>query len=287
MAVMIRIPKNLSTIFLFLVNKLRNAEHFFKKIKTVLNQELLEKHCLLCDESTANTMHFCSACIEDLPSIPYYCKTCALPITLSEQVDRQTLNIEPSIMCGECISRTPSFSETLCPFKYEFPIRQIIRQIKYENKRYWIKPLCHFLEGKITLAIKTRENFAYPDLLIPIPIHKSKLKTRGFNQAELIAKTISNLTKIPFDKSILIKIKNTANQSQLDKQERMKNLKGSLQVSSKAIHKFLLTGKHIVLIDDVMTTKATAEYASKLLLEAGAKKVDVWCIARTPKQKTV
>lgn len=276
---MIRIYKNLSTKFSNLVNN--------SKITTP-KKNIHDKHrpsafynrcCRLCDEPTQNHPFFCDECYFDLPRSQVKCIQCCLPLTLE-----QTQADSVSLVCGECLSLPPSFSKTLCPFQYEFPIKEIIRKIKYSKQRFWIKTLCWSLCQEYFRKSKYH-SFSNPDLLIPIPIHTSKRKMRGFNQAELIAKALSKNTGIPISTKILIKIQNTDTQAELNKSERMKNLKGSFRVSKKAASQNALTGKHVALIDDVMTTKATCELASKLLLEGGAKQVDVWCLARTAKNR--
>jgi ComF family protein len=182
----------------------------------------------------------------------------------------------PTLHCGECISTPPLFSKTVSPFIYEFPLKPIIHQIKYSQKRYWVKPLAKLMTNSIK---HTYCNDQLPDLLIPIPIHKQKKTERGFNQSALICRKLSKQLKLAESHHTLIKVKQTNAQANLSKAKRLQNLKGSFDVKNR--HE--IKGKHIAIIDDVMTTKATAELSSKLLIDAGAKRVDVWCIARTPK----
>ena len=273
---MIRIYKNLSTKFSNQVNKIKTTSPF-KSSPHERFSFFRNSPCQLCDEATNKHPFFCADCYFDLPIIQTKCSTCCLPINLEKQKTE-----EVNLICGECIARPPSFTRTLCPFKYEFPIKHIIRQIKYSKQQYWIKALSWaFIQECSEEFLKS--TFAMPDLLIPIPIHKSKRKIRTFNQAELIATAISRNTGIPFSSKILLKSTPTNTQAQLNKQERMKNLKDSFYISKKSLKRGHLIGKHIALIDDVMTTKATCELASKLLLDHGVKQVDVWCLARTPK----
>ena len=274
---MIRIYKNLSTKF----EKLVNSSKILNPKKTQLTNNhssfINQKSCQLCSETITNTPFFCNACYLDLPTSTAKCSTCCLPLILAHSV-----NSAPRLICGECLANPPSFTTTICPFNYEFPIKQIIRRIKYSKQRYWVKALCWQLSQTYLFESQNKET-SKPDLLIPIPMHKSKHKQRGYNQAALIAQTLSRSSGIAISKNTLIKTKPTETQAQLNKQERMKNLNGSFNISKKALKKGTLIGKHIALVDDVMTTKATCELASKLLLERGAKQVDIWCLARTPK----
>ena len=282
---MIRIYKNLSTKFLNMVNSSKPLQlkinDLFRKKTFLFNT----KHCQLCDEVTQSNHFFCNDCYTDLPRSQTKCIICCLPLVLAH---KRTLTHperpKPRLICGECLTSPPSFTVTVCPFIYEFPVKQLIRQIKYSKRRFWIKPLCLVLNQEL-IQISEIENLSKPDLLIPIPMHKTKHKKRGYNQAELIADYLSKTTNITVSKNSLIKTRLTETQAQLNKQDRMKNLSGSFNISQKASRQSSLIGKHIALVDDVMTTKATCELASKLLLEHGAKQVDVWCLARTPKMK--
>tara|TARA_R110001592_G_scaffold291131_2_gene560441 strand:- start:46231 stop:47022 length:792 start_codon:yes stop_codon:yes gene_type:complete len=262
-----------------MVNKLTILNTQYFSFGSILERLSYQRSCYLCDETTKEHAYFCDDCDLDLPKLTTKCSNCCLPVSL-ETKDAFT----GKLLCGECISSPPSFSQTVCIFEYQFPINQIIKRIKYSSQRYWIRPLSHLLIVEVIDAYQHTNHLAWPDMLIPIPIHKSKTKVRGYNQAELIAQRLAKKLHIPLAKKILIKTKSTETQVQLNKLERMKNLQGSLSISTKYFNSNSLKDKHIALIDDVMTTKATCELASRLLLEAGATQVDVWCLARTPKR---
>ena len=277
---MIRIPENLSTKFSYMVNKLKIPSTQFITPGAKLYSFFSVKNCYLCDEKINNRPYFCDDCYHDLPKLKTKCSNCCLPLEL-EQYDSFSIHL----LCGECICNPPSFSQTFCAYEYQFPINQIIRSIKYSKQRYWIRPLSHYLADEIALSLLHSNHFKRPDILIPIPMHKSKVKIRGFNQAELIANILSKKLHVPISNKTLLKTKSTETQAQLNKDERMRNLEGSLSISNKKSKRDFIQGKYIALVDDVMTTKATCELASKLLLAAGAGQVDIWCLARTPKRK--
>lgn len=279
MCAMIRIYKNLSTKLSNLVNSLKIATLKILFLSTKYSALFKSENCQLCDESLNGKAFFCAGCDQDLPRIQTKCSVCCLPLNMAHSELP-----EPRLVCGECLTSPPSFTMTICPFIYEFPINQLIRQVKYSKQRYWIKTLCLPFK-QVYFQTSRNGSSSEPDLLIPIPIYKSKRKERGYNQAELIAYTLSKSTGIAVSKDSLIKNRPTDTQAQLNKQERMKNLSGSFSISKRESKQGMLVGKHLALIDDVMTTKATCELASKLLLDHGAKRVDVWCLARTPKIK--
>ena len=265
---MIRFSANLSTKFIFLVNS-------FKQLQKAFLTSIKQTPCLLCDERTMNSTKICTPCSEDLPWNPDHCKYCALPAPIETR----------NFVCGECIKAKPPFSKTISPFIYAFPINRLVQQVKYHRKQYWLTSLCDYLEQYIEQSYLMED---MPDFLVPVPMHKKKKRLRTYNQAELIANKLSNRVSIPIQKGILKKVKLTESQASLNKADRLKNLRGSITLNLALPAKKLeesLRNKHIAVIDDVMTTKATSELVSKLLLDAGANRVDIWCLARTPKYR--
>jgi len=265
---MIRFSANLSTKFIFLVNS-------FQALQQSFIAGTKQTPCLLCDESTMNSAKICTPCSEDLPWNPYNCKYCAHPAPI------ETSNF----VCGGCIKAKPPFSKTISPFIYAFPINRLVQEVKYHRKQYWLTSLCDYLAQYIDQAYSMAD---MPDYLVPIPMHKKKKRLRTYNHAELISYELSKKLRIPVQKHILKKVKLTESQVSLNKVDRLKNLRGSVILNLALPAKKLeetLKNKHIAVIDDVMTTKATSELVSKLLLDAGASRVDIWCLARTPKYR--
>lgn len=252
---MIKRLKNLSTYFYFLV-------YNYTSYKKRLPPHLLLKPCLLCLARTHHSHGLCPSCEKDLPYNTLKCKQCALPLPSNQQ------------RCGECISEPPPFERTISPFIYRFPIDRFIQHIKYGGKRFYINCLVEFIVQSVNVDYS---DSAKPDLLISVPLHSKKQRLRGFNQSEKMAKEISKRTRIPFTSTLVSKLKETDSQASLNKHQRKQNLKGAFQIKP---HQHA----HIAIIDDVMTTKATAEVLAKALLASGAKRVDIWCAARTPKK---
>ena len=285
---MIRIPKNLSTNFSKQVNSSKFIAQFHEHLTRLINQAQRRWHsrqqhqtCWLCQESFASSQSrglFCPACEQDLPRDTNQCSQCALPLFLSKPLGNRPLK------CGECLSQPPSFTHTIASFRYEFPVRELIHRMKYHKQRYWLKALAPQLIQDICNSAIYSSN-PLPELLVPIPIHRSKLKQRSFNQAGLLASRLSKTLHIAMRQDILLKTEATSNQASLNKQARIHNLKKSLSINPRKGTRESINGKYIALIDDVMTTKATAELAAKCLIDAGATRVDVWCLARTPKTR--
>ncbi len=284
---MIKYPIKLSTKLSKMVNS------FYTLLKYSLTRfirlaQASSQYCWLCAEHIEHpsaytpSLHFCLECQEDLPSDPVQCIQCGLALHLGKHED-SAYDTAHWLRCGECIKETPVFSETCVPFRYEFPIKELIQALKYKRQRYWIGALAQALVNRI----HEHEGYKHsrPDMIIPIPLHKKKLRQRGYNQAELIAKYIANKTGIPCQTKILLKQFETSNQAGLSKHKRLSNLRNSFSIAKKALSEKRIHQLHIALVDDVMTTKATAESAANCLLQAGAIRVDIWCLARTAKTR--
>lgn len=263
---MIRFTTKLSTLILFLV-------YSSKKTLIILLKGIKEKRCLFCGEVSSEAQPICPHCYQDLPWNTFPCSRCALPLPKPNPINQQQIfNIE----CGECIAVSPVFTQTVACFQYDTPIDKAIHLLKYRHKLYFATLFSYQLAKKIK---ETYPPNMLPSLLIPVPMHHSKLKRRGFNQAQLISQKISRQLSIENNPTILQKVIATPPQTGLSKVERVRNLRNAFHLSDSVV------GLHIALVDDVVTTRATIEILGKLLVDAGAKRVDVWCIARTPKHR--
>jgi ComF family protein len=158
---------------------------------------------------------------------------------------------------------------------YEGPLREAIHRWKYEEK----SSLTCFFGEKLAEGFHPYWNSKSFDLLIPVPLHLKRLRERGFNQALLLVKELSRRIRIPYSKRLLRKRIPTTPQIHLSGAEREKGLRGSFHVQGdKAIK-----GKSILLVDDVYTTGATVNECSRVLLNAGAARVDVLTLAHAIK----
>lgn len=165
------------------------------------------------------------------------------------------------------------FSTHMYLFKYEGIIRNKIISYKFNDKPYLYKTFCEiFVKNK-----KVCEFLKKYDIIISVPMYKKKKNQRGYNQSELIAKeTAKKVENIEYRNDILIKIRNTAKQSSLNKEQRKENLKNAYVVNN---NEYILN-KNILIFDDIYTTGSTANECAKMLKEAGAKDVGILTIAR-------
>ena len=164
------------------------------------------------------------------------------------------------------------FEELISIFKYEGIIRDKIIDYKFNEKSYLYKTFTIFLlKNK-----KVFEKIQSYDTIIPVPISEKRKKTRGYNQSLLISREISKKTGIKLQEKNLIKIKNTIEQSKLDKEEREKNVQNVYQIKNEEI----LKNKKILLLDDIYTTGNTVNSCCKILKKAKPKKIGVIVIAK-------
>ncbi|MEW8050140.1 MAG: ComF family protein [Candidatus Thiodiazotropha sp.] len=143
--------------------------------------------------------------------------------------------------------------------------------LKFQHKLHLVEPLAGLLMEHLG------EMDERPDVLVPVPLHPLRLRKRGFNQSVEITRVVARQCRLPFDWRLCRRTKETKTQSELNEEERRRNISNAFQVCAD------VKGTHLALVDDVITTGATVTELSRMLKKAGAKRVDVWAIARTPK----
>jgi len=224
-----------------------------------------EQNCLLCDEAADDATPLCIACETELPWLGDHCQSCALPLPGS------------GMTCGQCLVQPPAFEQVVAPFTYSFPIDSLITRFKHSAK--W--PFGHLLAELLAQALQHRftDDLPRPDLLVPVPLATRRLRQRGFNQAAMLARWLSTRLDLPWDERLLLRTQDTGAQQTLNASERRKNMCNAFALAPGAS----ILGQHLALVDDVLTTGATAQALARLLMDAGAARVDVYCLARTPK----
>lgn len=224
---------------------------------------------LVCDESSGTADPVCSACETELPWLMEHCEVCALPLPAT------------GLVCGQCLKQPAAFKQVVAPWTYSFPIDSLISRFKHQAR--W--PLGHLLAHLLGQFLQHRYEdaaLARPDCLLPVPLARKRLRERGFNQAAMLARWLNEDLNIPWDEHLLSRPRETVAQQDLDARTRKRNLHQAFALADDAQVK----GRHLALIDDVLTTGATASSLARLLMDAGARQVDVYCLARTPKHGT-
>ncbi len=221
--------------------------------------------CFFCEshDEAINDRYICPDCAKTIKKIvPPICIKCSKPIDLNA----------PEELCSDCRKHDHSFEMSRSVFVYDGTVKKGIYLFKYYNKPYFYR-----FFGMCLVEFMKDTNYCGFGLVVPVPLHHSKLRKRGYNQSDLLARYISNNTDIPYG-DVLKRIKKTPKQSQMTKEERRKNLKDAFDVKKSKTKS--LTGKAVLLVDDVYTTGSTADECSKTLIKYGASKVYVITIAR-------
>ena len=219
--------------------------------------------CVACLSNHAPT-GLCVPCLSTLPSNTPACRQCALPLAATA-VDLQ---------CGECQVDAPDFHRSYAPWRYQFPVNRLISHYKYHQQRAFGRPLISgFIQHLQNQGCFEAHN--RPDLIIPSPMHPQKRRKRGFNQAEDMAEQVARHSGIPWSVNLLQRNRMTVSQSGLKRQQRLANLSNLYQVTGTV-------PARVAIIDDVITTGATARAIASALCAGGAQDVQVWALARTP-----
>jgi ComF family protein len=204
----------------------------------------------------------CGRCLARFSSAAPRCTRCALHVP-----DGQAL-------CGRCLEQPPRFSRSLTAFDYAFPWDGVIAQFKFREGLGWAPALAR------QLARAVAEDAPAIDLITAVPLSESRLRQRGYNQAWEIARRLAPLLARPARHDLLHRLRETPQQAQLDQARRAANLRGAFMPGGAAA-RAAVRGRCVALVDDVLTTGATADEATSALLEAGARAVHVWVLART------
>jgi ComF family protein len=218
--------------------------------------------CVLCSDPAAG-MDICRSCLVDLPWLRHACRGCGIPLPDSGLR-----------FCGGCLGSHSAPDSYVIALAYEYPVAQMLAALKFRRELTYARVLGELLSIRLQKALLT-EATPLPDLLLPVPLHPMRQLQRTFNQAELIAGHVARVIHLPVKRHILRRVRNTPAQMTLSRKARLRNLRGSFAVSGD------LHGVKIALLDDVVTTCATAREIIRVLKAAGAAEVQVWAVART------
>jgi ComF family protein len=219
----------------------------------------------------------CGALIRDA-SNPYICPACWSALRFPEGKLCPRCGAElggregESQVCDPCEAGENLFDKGLWVCGYNEAMRSAIHTLKYERK----SRMARFLSDLMVSSIGEFMEEAKAEVLLPVPIHRKKLREREFNQASLLAKGIGKVYNIPVVEGCLVRDRETPPQSQLDREGRRSNVRGAFKVADAK----KVSGKSVMLVDDIYTTGATANECCRVLIEAGVRSVYVLTLAR-------
>ena len=213
----------------------------------------------------AATGNFCAGCEEQFRAIePPFCQVCAEPFPGE---------IAGDFTCPNCSGRQQAYDFAVCRWLSRGPVREVIHRLKYEREPSMRLPLARLMMPALQDVRLANSSW----LMVPVPLHPRKKRERRYNQSAELARTLARLTGLPWCDA-LRRIRYTDSQAGLDRDGRLKNLKGAFIVAPRAAAK--VTGRDILLIDDVLTTGATAHECALTLRKGGAGRVAVLTVAR-------
>ncbi len=222
---------------------------------------LFPRRCPICHEVVEERGELaCKVCRTQLSYVRGpFCQSCGKPLLSEEQE-----------YCGDCKRKKHVFRQGRAPFVYDKAMRGSIARFKYGGR----KEYAAFYAEEILQNCARTAAFWEAEVLVPIPLHPSRRRKRGYNQAELLAKELSKRSGIPMDSGLLERVKKTRAQKDLNDQERLANLKNAF-----SIRKGELPYKKIILVDDIYTTGSTMDAAARELVANGAQSVFFLCIS--------
>lgn len=251
---------------------IRSGGHLFR-------HRLLSNRCLACLAPAESDYPLCKACEDSLALNHIACRQCAEPLVippgeLHRLTERQAFS-EEGWLCPRCQKETPPFTRTVSPFLYSYPLDRFVHRFKQDKQMIYGRLLSRLMADRLSEHYGTSAE-PLPDLISAVPTHRIRRFRRGFNPAALLADEVSGTLKRPFYPGLCQKIIDTPVQHTLSRKERFKNLENSFRITRP------VTGKTVAIVDDVMTTGATARVIARLLRDNGARDVVIWTLARTP-----
>lgn len=250
----------------------RSEVHPLRVFLNVGLEFLFPAICLICKVrlGLGNRGPVCAACWEEVSPIRQPCRRCGHPL----DYETGTLDDDErdaSAYCNLCQKSSPLFAQARSIFYYEGTIRQLIHCFKYQG----MLRVGKFLASSVSEYVQTNPLTA--DCVVPVPIGIKKLRHREFNQSLVLAREAGKKLKVPVYPFALKREREVAAQMRLSRQERMRNIRGAFGVR-EASH---IHNKKVLLVDDVLTTGATASECTRILLKHGASQVRVLTLART------
>jgi ComF family protein len=227
---------------------------------TNIQDWLLPRLCPACGDPAGPGRELCPGCERSLPVLHQACPRCAIPY---EHPDTRG-------ECGACQQRPPAFTRTIALYRYAPPVDHFIRELKFHRQL----GLAHLLGEQ--LARRLAPETAQPDLIIPVPLHRARLRERGYNQALEIARPVSRMLGVALDFRSLVRVRATAPQTGMTVKARRENLRGAFALRDDEV----VQNRRVALVDDVMTTGSTVQAAAQCLRASGAMEVNIWVIAR-------
>lgn len=219
---------------------------------------LLPWTCVVCGGAGAGS-DLCGDCADRLPALGSACPRCAQPL------------LSPTALCGRCLKRLPKFDAAFAALRYRAEVPALVQRFKLGGKL----AVGRVLAERLAQAIARRAG-PLPQWLLPVPLHPLRLRQRGFDQAHEICRVLSRHLALPVAWHGLVRVRDTGTQTGLKRRER----RGNVFRAFAAGRPLPNAVQHVALVDDVMTTGATADACARVLKRQGMARVEIWSLAR-------
>ncbi|WP_328986818.1 ComF family protein [Thiorhodovibrio winogradskyi] len=219
--------------------------------------------CVLCGAAGFGELDLCLGCLADLPDIAPSCGCCALPLPAGAP---------DGMRCGGCQRQPPAYDRCIALFRYQGAVTRLIGDFKFRQRLH----LGRLFGQLLAEAARWQPDVSLPELLVPVPLHPSRLRQRGYNQSLEVARVASHELGIDVDGGRIERVVATPPQLRLARAERQSNVRDAFRVRQP------LCARHVAIVDDVVTTGATVGELARVLRQAGVERVDVWAVGRTP-----
>ncbi len=220
--------------------------------------------CYLCERPPGASELLCSACLQALEMPVLRCQRCGQLLRVTQP--RGTT----AAVCSDCKLRPPSYDGVTAIGSYDGPAGVMVRGMKFRHHTHLALPLARLLAAQI------QKTGVAVTAVVPVPMHLQRLRERGFNQAELLARLVSDHLKLPLLTGVLVRNRSTRPLRELSAHERRVEVRGSFAVTKGQA----VPGERLLPIDDVLTTGSTADACTMPLLAAGAQSVQIGVVAR-------
>ncbi len=240
----------------------------FKDLFDSIVDIIFPPQCLICGEiASSGLCLICRASFQAL--VPPLCEICSVPVETAE----------PSILCNKCRDSRPAYDKAWSLFVYDGAVKKAIQDFKYHGVSGFHRVFGELLSGRLKRELVDTQI----DLIVPVPLHPSRERSRGYNQALLMARSCASLLSLPLLGSSLVRNRHTDSLADQGRKERYASLEGVFSLQNK----ISLKGKKILLIDDIMTTGATFHQCARVLKEGAASHIYGITVARTVSHECV
>ncbi|WP_242469596.1 ComF family protein [Rhabdochromatium marinum] len=218
--------------------------------------------CVLCGAPGWGELDLCQGCLADLPGLAPSCGHCARPLAQG---------MPDGAICGQCQHRPPPYDRCLACFRYQGLVRKLMGDFKFRQRL----ALARLFGQLLAETARWESESCLPEQLVPVPLHPSRLRQRGYNQSLEVARVLGRALGVDVESQLVERVIATPPQLGLAREARLVNVRDAFRLRHP------VTAGHLAIIDDVVTTGATVGELARLLKAAGARRVDVWAIART------